>query len=384
MDLRCNSMNKVGIATLPLHSYKAPDWLLKRMILLGKPIFKILYDMEGSDGIIRRLSDTYWFQGLGCILGFDWHSSGVTTVLGGVLKQIINPQDHGLIIAGGKGKNSTKVREHLQDKGKSLDYNDDDIEKFCDTSRLVAKIDNAAVQDGFNLYHHLMIISENNWGIIQQGLDINIKKARRYHWFSEGLTTFLENPHNDISTEVVKDKTLNMVSSESRMCRKVSIDLIEEGSNRIKRYLSTLKDINQTCLDDFIEGEKKIKRRQIQHLNMPIPFLLKWESIDTAKDLTVKNYTDLLKIHGLGPGMIRALALISEFIWGNPPSWRDPAKYSYAVGGKDGIPYPVNLKRMERCAEILEQAIDQTHLNSIEKLDAIKRLHKFKIRQKIF
>ena len=377
-------MSKVGIATLPLHSYKAPSWLLKRMVKLGKPIFKILYDMEGSDGIIRRLSDTYWFQGLACILGFDWHSSGVTTVLGGVLKQVINPRDHGLIIAGGKGKNSTKVKEHLQDKAKALDFNDNDIEKFCKTSRLVAKIDNAAVQDGFNLYHHLMIVSDKNWGIIQQGLDVNIKKARRYHWFSEGLTTFLENPHNDISSEVVKDKALNMVSSESRKCRKVSIDLIEEGSNRIKRYLSKLKDQNQTCLDDFIETEGKIKKRQIQHLNMPIPFSLKWESVDIAKELTVNDYTDLLKIHGLGAGMIRALALISEFIWGEPPSWRDPAKYSYAIGGKDGIPYPVNLKRMERCAEILEQAIDQTHLNNTEKLDAIKRLYKFKSRQKIF
>lgn len=377
-------MSKVGIATLPLHSSKAPMWLLKRMVLFGKPIFNILYDMEGSDGILRRLSDTYWFQGLACILGFDWHSSGVTTVLGGVLKQIINPQDHGLIIAGGKGKNSTKVKEHLQDKAKVLDFSDNDIEKFSETSRLIAKIDNAAVQDGFSLYHHLMIVSENNWGIIQQGLDVNIKKARRYHWFSEGLTTYLENPHNDISSEVVKDKALNMVSSESRKCRKVSVDLIEEGSNRIKRYLSKLKDINQTCLDDFIETEGKIKKRQIQHLNMPIPFSLKWESVEIAKELTVNDYTDLLKIHGLGPGMIRALALISEFIWGEPPSWRDPAKYSYAVGGKDGIPYPVNLKRMERCAEILEQAIDQARLNNTEKLDAIKRLYKFKSRQKIF
>ncbi|MFX1572472.1 MAG: DUF763 domain-containing protein [Promethearchaeota archaeon] len=377
-------MSKVGIATLPLHSSKAPMWLLKRMALLGKPIFKILYDMEGSDGILRRLSDTYWFQGLGCILGFDWHSSGVTTVLGGVLKQIINPRDHGLIIAGGKGKNSTKVKEHLQDNARALSFNDNDIEKFCDISRLVAKIDNAAVQDGFNLYHHLMIVSEKNWGIIQQGLDVNIRKARRYHWFSESLTNFLENPHKDISTEVVKDKTLNMVSSESRKCRKVSIDLIEEGSNRIKQYLSKLKNRNQTSLDDFIETEQKIKKRPISHLNMPIPFSLKWESIDIAKELTVKDYTDLLRIHGLGSGMIRALALISEFIWGEPPSWRDPAKYSYAVGGKDGIPYSVNLKRMERCATILEQAIDQARLNNKEKLDAFKRLYKFKNIQKIF
>ncbi len=384
MDFGCNSMSKVGIATLPLHSYKAPGWLLKRMVILGKPILKILYDMEGPDGIIRRLSDTYWFQGLACILGFDWHSSGCTTVLGGVLKQIINPQDHGLIIAGGKGKNSTKVREHLQDKGKVLDYSVDDIEELSETSRLVAKIDNAAVQDGFNLYHHLMIVSENNWGIIQQGLDGNIKKARRYHWLSEGLTSYLDNPHKNISSEVVKDKALNMVSSESRKCRKTSLEVIQEGSNRIKRYLSKLKDKNQTTLVDFIKTEDRMKVRQIPNLNMPIPFTLKWESVDMVNKLGVNDYTELLKIKGLGPGMIRALALISEFIWGEAPSWKDPAKYSYAVGGKDGIPYPVNLKRMIGCAEILEQAIDQARLNNTEKLDAIKRIYEFKSRQKIF
>ncbi|MFX1304166.1 MAG: DUF763 domain-containing protein [Promethearchaeota archaeon] len=370
-------MSKIGIATLPLHSSRAPQWLLKRMILLGKPIFKIIYDLEGSDGIIRRLSDTYWFQGLACILGFDWHSSGCTTVLGGVLKQIINPQDHGLIVAGGKGKNSTKVKEHLQQRANELDFSDDNIKSLVETSRLVAKIDNAAIQDGFDLYHHLMIVSENNWGIIQQGLDGKIRKARRYHWLSEGMTSYLDDPHNDISTEVVKDNVLDMASSESKECRKVSLDLIQEGSNRIKRYLSKLKDKNQTNLDDFINPKESIELIEIPHLDMPIPFTLKWESIKMARELAVNDYTELLKIQGLGPGMIRALALISEFIWGEPPSWKDPAKYAYTVGGKDGIPYPVNLQRIEKCAEILDHVIDQAHLNNKEKINALKRLYKY-------
>ncbi|MFX0105918.1 MAG: DUF763 domain-containing protein [Candidatus Hodarchaeota archaeon] len=370
-------MSKIGIATLPLHSSRAPKWLLKRMVLLGKPIFKILYDLEGSDGILRRLSDTYWFQGLACILGFDWHSSGVTTVLGGVLKQILNPQEYGLIIAGGKGKNSTKVKEHLQQKANKLDFNDDNIETLVETSRLVAKIDNAAIQDGFDLYHHLMIVSENNWAIIQQGLDVKIRKARRYHWLSEGMASYLDDPHSDINTEVVKDNVLNMASSESKECRKVSLDLIQEGSNRIKRYLSKLKDKNQTNLDDFINPKESLELLEIPHLDMPIPFTLKWESVKMARKLAVNNYTELLKIQGLGPGMIRALALISEFIWGESPSWKDPAKFAYAVGGKDGIPYPVNLQRMEKCAAILEHLIDQAHLNNKEKINALKRLHKY-------
>ncbi len=370
-------MSKVGVATLPLHGGKAPSWLFKRMVLLGKPIFKILYDMEGSEGILKRLSDTYWFQGLACILGYDWHSSGVTTVLGGVLNEVLNPKEHGIIVAGGKGKISLRVKEHLQRKAKLLEYNGEEIEKLNEISRLVAKIDNAAVQDGFSLYHHNMIVSEDNWVIIQQGMDGDIKKARRYHWLSEGLTNFLDNPHTDISSEILKDKVLNMASKESQSCRKASLEIISEGSNRIKRYLNKLKDSNQTNLDDFITPNKSIELIKVPHLEMPIPFTLKWESIEMAKELALNDYIELLKIRGLGAGMIRALALISEFIWGEPPSWKDPAKYAYAVGGKDAIPYPVNLIRMEKCAEILEDAINLAKINRKEKLGALKRLHNF-------
>jgi hypothetical protein len=377
-------ISKIGIATLPLHSSKAPHWLLKRMITLGRPIFDILYDMEGPEGILRRLSDTYWFQGLACILGFDWHSSGCTTVLGGVLKQIIKPEKHDLIIGGGKGKNSTKVKEHLKQNAKLLDFNEDNVEDLSEISRLVAKVDNAALQDGFSLYHHLMIVSENNnWIIVQQGLDGEIKKARRYHWLSEGLESFINDPHKDITSQAYKNKALDMATSKSEACRKVGLELIEEGSRRIKRYLHRIKDTSQTSLYDFAMPEKAIKLRKIPHLNMPVPFTLKWESVEMAKDIGLTDFTELLKIKGFGPGMIRALALISEFIWGEAPSWTDPAKYSYAVGGKDGIPYPVNLKRMERCAHILRDAIDQARLEKKEKLDALERLHKFQQRKKL-
>jgi hypothetical protein len=376
-------MSKVGIATLPLHVGKAPSWLFKRMVKLGKPIFKIIYDMEGADGILSRLSDTYWFQGLSCILGYDWHSSGVTTVLGGVLKEIINPQDHQLIVAGGKGKASMRIKEDLKLNARMLDYNDDDIEDLNEISRLVAKIDNAAIQDGFNLYHHMMIVSENKWAIIQQGMDDTIGKARRYHWHSDPIKNegYLNDPHSDINTEIVKSDVLNMVSRNSKNCRKISLDLVMEGSIKIKRCLNTIKNKNQMSLDEYVNPRQVIKLKKVPHLIMPIPFTLKWEALEMAKELTINDYTELLKIKGLGPGMIRALALISEFIWNTPPSWQDPAKYAFAVGGKDGIPFPVNLKRMDRCAEILEDAINQACLNNKERLDALKRLCSYKSRK---
>jgi hypothetical protein len=374
-------MYKAGMATLPLHGGKAPPWLFKRMVLLGKPIFNIIYDMEGSDGILRRISDTYWYQGLGCILGYDWHSSGVTTVLGAVLKEVLTPKDHGLIVSGGKGKNSLKVKQELQAHAKVLDYNEVEIDNLSEISRLVAKIDNAAIQDGFSLYHHNMFISENNWAIVQQGMDGMLNKARRYHWHSEGLTSFIDNPHTDIRSEVIKDHVLNMAAKDSRMSRKISLELISEGANRIKRYLYSLKNVNQTSLEDFLNPAKSQKPNQlskIPHLEMPIPFKLKWESVDMAKQLGINDYKELLKIRGLGPGIIRALALISEFIWGEPPSWKDPAKYAYTVGGKDGVPYKVNLKRMERCSEVLEDALNSAKLDNKAKLNALKRLHQFK------
>jgi hypothetical protein len=374
-------MSKSGIATLPLHGGKAPAWLFKRMVKLGNPIFRIIYDMEGSEGILRRLSDTYWFQGLACVLGFDWHSSGCTTVLGGVLKEILNSEEHGLIVVGGKGKKSLKVPEELWEKGKELDYSEDHIDEFRSISCLVAKIDNAAVQDEFNIYHHMMILSEKNWGIVQQGIDPKIKKARRYHWISEGLENYLENPHSDINTTVYKENVLDMAAKKSSNCRKASLDLVQEGKRRVKKYLTQLynKNQNQSSIDSFLQPRSKINDIQdLPHLKMPKPFYLKWESLEMARNLPSNNYEDLLNIQGMGPGMIRALALISEFIWGEPPSWKDPAKYSFAVGGKDGIPYPVNTNRIEKCACVLEEAIDQSRLEKREKLKALKRLHKFK------
>jgi hypothetical protein len=269
------------------------------------------------------------------------------------------------------------VKLELQEKAKYLGYNEVEIDHLNELSRLVAKVDNAAVQDGFSLYHHNMIISENNWTIIQQGMDDLLHKARRYHWLSEGLTNFLDNPHTDISSEIFKDKVLNMSSKNSYNCRKVSLELISEGSTRIKRYLSNLKNPSQTRLDNFICPNTSINSIKIPHLDMPIPFKLKWECVDMAKNLAINDYTDLLKIQGLGPGIIRALALISEFIWGEPPSWKDPAKYAFTVGGKDGIPYKVNLKRMERCAEVLESAINLAKLDNKARMNALKRLHKF-------
>jgi hypothetical protein len=370
-------MQQTGLATLPLHGGKAPAWLFKRMVKLGKPIFKILCDLEGPDGILERLSDTYWFQSLSCILGFDWHSSGTTTVTTGVLKEILKPEEIGLAIVGGKGKNSLKVQSDLPQEGKKLGYNSDEVELLKETSRLTAKIDNAALQDGFNIYHHAMILSEENWCIVQQGLDPIIKKARRYHWLSKNAGDFLNDPHKGITSEIFKEEALNMVSSESAECRRCSMDVLQEGVSRIKNYVRQIENPHQKTLLDFTGGNGlEISKKLLPHLKMPKSHYLDWNAFSVAKEQSFSSYTDLLTIKGIGPGAIRALALISELIWGTPASWKDPAKYSFAHGGKDGIPYPVNRKLMERNAAILEDAINQAKITSSDRLKALRRLHR--------
>jgi hypothetical protein len=374
-------MKKTGLATLPLHGGKAPVWLFKRMVKLGKPIFKILYEMEGSEGILKRISDTFWFQSLSCVLGFDWHSSGTTTVTTGVLKEVLNPVDFGIIVVGGKGKKATNIQNELSENAPKLGYNNEEIQKLKEISRIVAKIDNTALQDDFNIYHHVAFLDERNWTIVQQGLDISIKKARRYHWFSKEAGDYLNDPHKDISTDVFKPEVLNMVASESENCRKVSLEILEEGVDRIKRYLQKIQNPQQKSLLDFAQDNYNKKTQILNPKSIPhlkFPRFLNWDAFEIANEESFSNYIDLLKIKGIGPGAIRALALISELIWGIPASWKDPAKFSFAHGGKDGIPYMVNLKRMETCAEILEQAIDQARLNNNEKFNALKRLHKYK------
>ncbi len=379
-------MKKTGLATLPLHGGKAPAWLFKRMVKLGKPIFKILYEMEGSEGILERISDSFWFQSLSCVLGFDWHSSGTTTVTTGVLKEVLNPVDFEIIVFGGKGKKATNIQIELPQDAPKLGYNDDEIKLLQETSKIIAKIDNAAVQDDFNIYHHVMFLNKQNWSIIQQGLDPSIKKARRYHWLSKEAGDYLSDPHKDISSEIFKNEVLNMVTSESENCRETSLEILEEGVDRIKRYLHQFQDPKQKSLLDFAEGISNEKRKILNTKSIPhlkFPKFLDWNAFEKACEQSLSNYIDLLKIKGIGPGGIRALALISELIWGIPASWKDPAKYSFAHGGKDGIPYPVDLRRMEQSAAILEYAIDQARLNNEEKLNALKRINKYKKKMKV-
>ena len=362
---------QTGIANLPLHSGKCPPWLFSRMKNLGREISKIIIYEYGTLELIRRLSDPFFFQSLGCILGFDWHSSGITTTVCGALKEGLNEENLGLQICGGKGKTSLKTPEEIANTKLSL--SNKQINNLIDASKTSAKVDNALIQDGFQLYHHCFFFDERgNWTVIQQGMregnglkdrfGCNGGLARRYHWLSENLQSMIIEPHTAICCNLSNPKVLNMTAKESVETQKVSVDIVKEGSIKVKNYLKEIKKLDMPMHHEIFNCD--LSERGLK-------------MIDIAKDYNPNSYEELIKIKGIGPKTIRSLALISDIIYGTQTSWKDPVKYSFAHGGKDGIPYSVNRKLMDENIELLKNAIENAKLGDKEKIWAIKKLNEF-------
>ena len=342
---------KVGVCDLPLHYGSCPPWLFQRMKKLGKEISKTIVFEFGKDEFLRRLSDPFFFQSLSCILGFDWHSSGVTTTVTGALKEGIDKGELGIAILGGKGRASRKTLQEIGSLNNVFNFSDKKIEELIYASRMSAKVDNSVIQDGYQLYHHAFVVSEDGeWCVIQQGLSEKTRYARRYHWLSLEIKEFVNEPHTAICCDAT-GKTLNMSASESEDARKISVDLVKENPEHLKKHL---------ILD---------KKHEIDLKN--------YKPLMDAYEFQPKNYEELVAIRGLGPKSIRALALLSSLIYGVEPSWRDPCKFAFSHGGKDGYPFPVDKKTYDKSIEILQVSIDNAKIDNREKLDAIKRLKDF-------
>ncbi|MEM2875207.1 MAG: DUF763 domain-containing protein [Candidatus Hadarchaeales archaeon] len=363
---------RTGIAELPLHGGRCPPWLFARMKLLGGAISEAIVNEHGRKELIRRLADPFFFQALGCVLGFDWHSSGLTTTVCGALKEAIEPEDLGISVCGGKGSTSRRTPEEIERAGDVFSLSSPTIDRLKHASRMVAKVDNACVQDGYQLYHHTFFVTEDgDWAVVQQGMHERL--ARRYHWLSEGLRSFVEEPHSGIAGERKEGVVLDMTAMESDDARKVSVDLVKEGP---KRIVPLLREADQRSLDEYLEMNPPVAK-----LVMPVDHLIKEVSKDTlialqrAHELQPENYEELISIRGIGPKAVRALALVSALIYGRPPSWKDPVKFSFAHGGKDGVPYPVDRRTYQETINMLEGALQSARVGRREKLDAIKRLH---------
>ena len=359
-----------GVADLPLHGGKAPKWLFDRMVKLSKGITDVILYEFGAEEFLKRISNPYWFQALSCVLAFDWHSSGATTVTCGALKEAIEPQEHGVALAGGKGKASRKTLKQIEESGENYNFSTRKIEMLKYSSRMTAKIDNTAIQDGHKLYHHVIIFTEKGqWSVIQQGMRFDTNYARRYHWFSEDVKKFTYEPKNSIIGVKNEIKVLNMVSKDSQNTQKTSLDLVKDNPRHLKTDWARLtKSNSQKTLDNWNKPEVEY----IECLDMPRS--INWNKMREIYDFQPKNYEELISLKGVGPKTVRALALISDLIYGDKPSWNDPIKFTFAHGGKDGLPHPVDRKIMDESTEIIKNGIEQAKIGNKEKINALKRL----------
>ena len=372
---------KTGIANLPLHYGKTPRWLFERMKLLAREIAIVVVDEFGTEEMLRRLSDPFWFQAFGCVLGFDWHSSGVTTTTCGALKEGIKglEQELGLFVAGGKGSTSRRTPHEIEARGHLLVIHPAPL---IYASRMAAKVDNTALQDGYQIYHHTFIFDrEGRWCVVQQGMNPATRYARRYHWLSDDAMSRLMGKRGssakrrDIASEGVKDfvcephaaiccdergEPLNMVAAESEGARKASTRLSQEKPWRLVGELKKLKNLE-------LPARHQVLLRDIHPDRLAGIFLKTCER-------QPEDFERLLGMRGVGPKTIRALSLLSELVYGARVSFRDPVRYSFAHGGKDGHPYLVDRAVYDRSIEAMERAIRQAKLGQRERLEAFRRL----------
>lgn len=356
---------RTGTANLPLHSGKAPAWLFGRMVELAGCMAEMIVSEYGPDTLLQRLADPRWFQAFGCVLGFDWHSSGLTTTACGALKESVKGKqtELGLFIAGGKGAASRKTP--------------DEIRSFCDrftcstpaddlvrASRLSAKVDNTALQDGYQLYHHVFFFSPSGtWSVVQQGKNDTNHYARRYHWNSAGLDSFVSDPHAGIASPGKSPNVLNSVAKEAAPNRDAVHGLVLQGPGTVNRELKAASELKLPARHHITANDFSVRGLE--------------KTLVTAYETQPVGFEDVLLTPGMGPKALRALVLVAELAYGTPASWRDPASFAFAHGGKDGIPYPVDRPVYDGTVALLKQAIGRSRMGQSEKLQAVRTLARF-------
>ena len=353
-------MPRTGIAHLPLHYGAAPRWLFERMVRLARQITLVLVEEYGSQEVLARLSDPLWFQAFGCVLGFDWHSSGLTTTVCGALKEGLRglEGDSGLCVAGGKGKTSRRTPAEVEVFAERFGFLPAPL---VYASRMAAKVDSAALQDGYQIYHHTFIfVPDGHWTVVQQGMNEATRYARRYHWLSSDLDDFVCEPHKAICSDGCGDVRLNMVAHEADACRQMSACLAGEPPETLVRELKRLQALE-------LPARHHLDLSDIHPDKLARIFLRTYEQPPA-------DFEQLLGTEGVGAKSVRALALVSELVYGAKASVRDPARFSFAHGGKDGHPYPVDRETYDRTIEALRAAVERARLGQREKLDALRRL----------
>ena len=347
---------KRGTADLPLHYGTVPPWLAQRMSLLGGAIAEAIVIEYGRPELLR-LSDPFWFQSLGCVLGMDWHSSGITTSVMNALRKAINcrSEELGVYICGGRGKFSRETPNQLLEVADKTGLNGNELVRH---SKLAAKVDNTAVQDGFQLYLHTFIVTkEGEWAVIQQGMNPNERMARRYHWLSSSLRSFMEEPHTSVCGRN-QGLILNLTDKLAAPTKDGIVELTKETPDKLMREVSII-----------LPNHHEVKAEDVNLKRLGAALLL-------AHETNVTDMESLLLLEGVGPRTLQSLTLVSEVIHGTPSRFSDPARFSFAHGGKDGHPFPVPTSVYDETVEVFDKAIRQARLGDKEKSDALKNLSK--------
>jgi uncharacterized protein len=354
---------RVGLAVLPLHSGRAPAWLFGRMVRLAREVLGHVVADYGPNEVLQRLSDPFWFQAFGCVLGFDWHSSGVTTTTCGAIKEAVRglEDDFGFVVAGGKGAASRKTPLEIE---RACERQGQDPAVLVRASRLSAKVDNTAVQDGHQLYHHCFLFTpRGSWCVIQQGMSDATRTARRYHWLGSRVTSFVDEPHAAVCADA-RAPTLNLVAAESAAAREATTAIAARPPAEILAEFNELPLLRMPARHPLLAGADVDPARLHQTLLR-------------TYDQPPADFESLLGVPGLGPKSLRALTLVAELIHGARPSTRDPARFAFAHGGKDGTPFPVDRRTYDETIEVLRSALGRAKVDHPDRARALKRLAAF-------
>jgi hypothetical protein len=363
-------MKRSGVADLPLHGGRVPAWLASRMSTLGTAIAESIIHHYGRSELLTRLSDPFWFQALGSVMGMDWHSSGITTSVMGALKRGLTPRAHelGIHVCGGRGKQSRNTPGELRTIAERINLDGDALVR---TSRLTARVDNNAVADGFQIYLHSFILTpEGEWAVVQQGMNAASRLARRYHWHSAAVRDFTSEPH----TAIVGEHTGTIMNLVDRQARPAQDALLAIARDDPSRTISELRAV--------VAHRASAPR----HLNMPAHHDVRAEDVNEkrlgavlalAHERDLRDFAAFLLLEQLGPRTLQSLALIAEVVHGTPTRFDDPARFAFAHGGKDGHPFPVPLKVYDESIAVLRRALDAAKLGRSDKLDGFSRLDRF-------
>lgn len=379
---------KRGIATFTLDWGKCPPWLFARMVRLGREMTRVIVEEYGPNEFIRRIADPVWFQSLGTVLAFDWNASGLTTILTAALKEGIRgrEKEYGVFICGGKGKTSRKTPSEILSWGSWLGLPEPGVKNLVYNSRMSAKVDSALVQDGYQIYHHSFIFSRDGaWSVVQQGMNTKNQTARRYHWHSESLEDLINEPHSGIATQIKGKSVLDLTASKSSKNRSLSVELVNDGFQTLKKDIQILRkhSSNLSRMIALKSGNEELVLSElagVEFKHHSVESEQFWAStylkkiLDKVSSEKPQTYENLLATPGVGPKTIRALSLVGEVIYAALPSYEDPARYSFAHGGKDATPYPIDRVTYDQTIETLRRVVVKSRISPLEKQKLLGKL----------